>query len=313
MENVEKIPIEEMFVKYPRFGYPHIFENIFNELDNTSLTNCRKVSEEWKNFLDNEKFSCLRRIKKYGTNMVEFRNQWNKVIKKSPSQEIIELSGAVEHFFTLSSSTLTKQYSPLHIAARNGYFDLCQRIMEKTGNSNPRRRDGFTALHTAAQEDHLKVCELIVEKSADKNPETHNRFTPLHYAGRSGHFEVCRLIFQNIVAKNPAANNGITPLHCAAVGGHLEILKLLLDNGVDKRPLFNGCTPLQYAAHNCKWRCSMFLCEFNLQDVVQFLVAAWYSPSPEFGIFVALFGIIFVILLGCILGRLSLGILTLIS
>ena len=239
--------------------------------------------------------------------MVEFRNQWNNVIKKSPPQEIIELSGAVEFFFSLSTITLTRQYSPLHIAAANGLLDLSKRIIEKTRISNPRRSDGFTALHSAAQEGHLAVCELIVEKSADKNPETHNRFTPLHYAARSGHFEVCRLILQNVDAKNPAANNGITPLHLAAVGGHLEILKLLVNNEVDKRPLFKGCTPLQYAAHNCKWRCCMFLCEFNLQDVVQFLVAASYNPSPEFGIFVFLFGFIFANLLGCILGRLYLG------
>lgn len=308
MENFEKMPMEEIFVKYPRFGYPHIFENIFDELDNPSLTNCRLVSETWKSFLQAEKFTCLRRIKKYETNMVEFRNQWNNVIKRSPPQEIIELSGAVEIFFTLSSSNLTKQYTPLQIAARNGLLELSKRIIEKTRVSNSRMSDGFTALHMAAQEGHLAVCELIVEKSTNKNPETRNKLTPLHYAARSGHFEVCRLILQNVDVKNPAANNGITPLHCAAVSGHLEILKLLVDNEVDKRTLFKGCTPLQYAAHNCKWRCCMFLCEFNLQDFVQFLVAAWYSPSPEFIIFLFLFGPIFAILLGCMLGRLYLGI-----
>ena len=48
--------------------------------------------------------------------MVEFRNQWNNVIKRSPPQEIIELSGAVEIFFMLSSSNLTKQRD---LAGRN--------------------------------------------------------------------------------------------------------------------------------------------------------------------------------------------------
>ena len=298
MKNFEKIPIEEIFVKYPRFGCPHIFEKIFDELDNTSLTNCRKVSETWRSFLDNEKFVCLRKIKKYGANMVDFRDQWNKVIKKSPPQEIIELSGAVEFFFKLSSSIIRYQYSPLHIAAGNGLLKLSKRIIEKTGISNPRRSDGFTALHTAALEGHLIVCELIVEKSADKNPETLDRFTPLHFAASDGHFEICRLILQNVDDKNPAGYNGITPLHCAANSGHLKILKLIVDYGVDKRPLFNGFTPLQYAADYCKWRCCMVLCEFNLQDIVQFFAAAWYSPSPEFRIFVTLFGSIFVILLG---------------
>ena len=97
---------------------------------------------------------------------------------------------------------------------------------------------------------------------------------------------------------------GLTPLHRAAVSGHLEILKLMVDNGVDKRPLFHGATPLQYAASSCKWRCCMFLCEFNLQDIVQFFAAAWGSRSSEFRMFVTLFGTIIAILLGCILRRL---------
>ena len=304
MKIFEKIPIKEIFVKYPRFGYPHIFEKIFDELDNTSLTNCRKVSKTWRSFLENEKFVCLRKIKKYGANMVHFKNQWNKVMKKSPQQEIIELSGAVELFFSLSSSSLTRQYAPLHIAAGNGLLELSERIIEKTGISNPRTSDGYTALHEAAKQGHLIVCELIVEKSTDKNPETINGFTPLHYAAGRGHFEVCRLILQNVDDKNPAAYNGDTPLHRAAVSGHLEILKLMVDNGVDKRPLCYGATPLQYAASNCKWRCCMFLCECNLQDIVQFFTEAWDSGSYEFRIFVTLFGTIFAILLGCILRRL---------
>ena len=187
MENFDKIPIEEIFEKYPWFGFPHIFEKIFDELDNKSLMNCRKVSATWRSFLENEKFVCLRRIKKYGRNMVYFTNQWKKVIKKRPQQEIIELSRAVELFFSLSSSSLTRQYAPLHIAAGNGMLELSECIIEKTGISNPRTSDGYTALHEAAKQGHLVVCELIVEKSTDKNPETIHGFTPLYYAAGRGH------------------------------------------------------------------------------------------------------------------------------
>ena len=112
MENFDKIPIEEIFVKYPRFGFPHIFEKIFDELDNKSLMNCRKVSATWRSFLENEKIVCLRRIKKYGRNMVYFTNQWNKLIKKRPQQEIIELSGAVELFFFAQLKFFDKTVGP---------------------------------------------------------------------------------------------------------------------------------------------------------------------------------------------------------
>ena len=282
--------------------FPHLFENIFNMLDNNSLTNGRKVSKAWQIVIDREKITWLRMIQKYGGAMEEFRNHWKKVIEKTTPAKIKRLYKAVEQFFELRSND-QGQYSPLHVAAGNGQFYLSQYIIRRTGNFNPMCRDGFTALHNAAEWGQLAVCELIVENSADKNPRNQNGYTPLHYAAITGEFEVCRLILNNVDAKNPATNDGLTPLHCAAIGGHLEVLRLLFETGVDMRPLYNEMTPLQYAAENFQWKSCRFLMEGNWRNVAPCLMAA-YNRGPNCTFFL-------VILLGSMLVKLCHGILTL--
>ena len=138
---MQAVTFDEVSVRFP-----HLFQYIFNQLENTSLTNCRKVSESWQNIIDHEKIIWLKLIQKYVGAMEEFRSEWKKVIEKSTPAEIRRLYRAVKQFFELRSNDQT-QYSPLHVAAGNGQFYLSLYIIERTGNFNPMYRDGFTALH----------------------------------------------------------------------------------------------------------------------------------------------------------------------
>ena len=64
---------------------------------------------------------------------------------------------------------------------------------------NPRNDIGFTPLHSAAQNGHFDVCQLILSFIQDKNPKSDiTDITPLHYAAKNGHFEVCKLIVENV-------------------------------------------------------------------------------------------------------------------
>ena len=38
------------------FRFPHIAQQIFEQLDNESLANCREVDRAWHEFINNEKF-----------------------------------------------------------------------------------------------------------------------------------------------------------------------------------------------------------------------------------------------------------------
>ena len=97
---------------------------------------------------------------------------------KSPPQEIIELSGAVEIFFSLSSSTLTKQYAPLHIAARNGKIEVCELLINTVQDKNPRNHRGMTPFQEATESGHwtLKLHKLLSDNGADLDPTDDNEF-----------------------------------------------------------------------------------------------------------------------------------------
>ena len=239
------VPFDEIFSRFP-----HLSEAIFKEVDNISLTNCRIVSEAWKNVIDYEKFHWLRRIQKYRENFQPFLEQWNKVIKKTPIEEIKELCFSVENFFKLGRKLMNDQYSPLHLAAEIGLIELSSRIIEATDFAN----------------NNFYLPTL----------------TPLHLAAAKGHREVCRLILENVASKNPVAIDGLTPLHLAAERGHKGIVKLLVENCENIRPLYNGKTPLEYAAYHDHWFTCRLLMK-NLQDFKQFFEAPRFQdPNRVF-------------------------------
>ena len=49
--------------------FPHIGQQIFEELDNKNLTKCREVCKSWQTFIDNENIT------------------WNRILMKFPSGE----------------------------------------------------------------------------------------------------------------------------------------------------------------------------------------------------------------------------------
>ena len=226
--------------------FPHLSQAIFKEVDNVSLTNCRTVSKTWKNVIDYEKFHWLRRIQKYRGKFEPFLDQWTKVIKKTPTEEIKELCFSVKDFFKLGSrNMMNDQYSPLHLAAEIGLIELCKQWITEINN--------------------FYLPSL----------------TPLHLAAAKGHREVCRLILENLVSQNPVAFNGITPLHCAAMFGHSNIVKLLVQYcGDNIRPLWNGKTPLEHAAYNDHWFTCFVLIK-NRQDFKQFCDAPRRPEDPN--------------------------------
>ena len=45
------------------FRFPFVAQQIFEKLDNKSLTKCREVSKMWKDFIDDRNYSWIRIIK----------------------------------------------------------------------------------------------------------------------------------------------------------------------------------------------------------------------------------------------------------
>ena len=198
MEDFESPYIDEIMIRFPI-----VFQGILNELDNKSLTKCRKVNKEWQIFIDNERFVLFRKLQKYRSNMEEFFEQWKKVTQNALKQTIRELFKV-----TLACCSLhwdkrkrkKEQWSPLHIAAEQGHLELSKYIIDKTGDTNSINKKGDSAFQMAAEKGQLEVCKLIIESLEDNKAviKTENNSSTkvnelstceLNYAQNSGYKE----------------------------------------------------------------------------------------------------------------------------
>ena len=57
-------------------------------------------------------------------------------------------------------------------------------------------------MHIAADRGNFKLCQHIIDRSDDKNPKYLNGETPLHWAAQKNHFDVFKLILENISQTN---------------------------------------------------------------------------------------------------------------
>ena len=252
---------------------PLISDQIFKNLTNRTLINCRKASRRLNQLLDQDKNNWIRIILKYKSNFKDFKESWNKVLFKTPTGIIKKLSLAVHELFSSNAQLVSKnmliyykpvsigwltpkdpiygpnQWSPLHIAAACGDLELCNYIVQKTEDINPKDFISFTPLHLAAHGGHLRICQLIANSLVDKNPPDEFGITPLHIFASSENLELFQFFLDSAKDKNPKTHTlGITPLHIAARNGNTEICKMILNTIQDKNPRDQtGKTPLHEA------------------------------------------------------------------
>ena len=142
----------------------------------------------------------------------------------------------------------------LHLAAENGRYNICKKIIENVQHKNPPDGLDWTPLHLAARFGHLKVCEYILENIDEKNPKGMYTLdvdvSPLDLAAQNGHLAVYKCISKSVGAVNPAdSTSGATPLHFAASAGHFTVCKYILQNTMNKDPIdaMDGLTPFDVA------------------------------------------------------------------
>lgn len=160
--------------------------------------------------------------------------------------------------------------TPLHLAAQNGHFELCQHLLSLVKEKNPRDKKLTTPLDEAAKNGHFEICQLYSKENVDfrnaiflaainghlkicqlsnTNPKNSDGETAFHYAAKYGHAEVCRYFMSLSDDKNPADEDGETPLHWAATRGYIKICQLIVEEIEDKNPQdILGKTPLHQAA-----------------------------------------------------------------
>ena len=79
--------------------FPHLAERIFDQVDDQSLNNCKEISGEVLEYLENGRFFWIRIIKKYQSKLKDFPESWKPVIDRTPTEIVKEIGIAVSEFF----------------------------------------------------------------------------------------------------------------------------------------------------------------------------------------------------------------------
>ena len=130
--------------------------------------------------------------------------------------------------------------TPLHLAAKNGDFNVFKLIFDTIVDKNPIDDLKNTSFHFAAENGHLSICQLIIARLEDKNPPggPGNGFgfgsghTPLHIAAANGHLDVCKLITEALGKAEQNVNPiflplRLTPLDLAIQYEHIHVQEYL--------------------------------------------------------------------------------------
>ena len=253
--------------------FSHIAQEIFEKLDNYHFIQCKVISQSWKNFMEENKFSYIRLIK-------TLTNCSKKAVKKTFPKANLEETMRLASDVTKVYNALLKEnvYDPsltlFHMASKHGYLSVCQLILDGIEGKHPKSVKRENPLHFAAENGHFSICQLIIEKNESKSQSQVNKpqdfedifdfdiddNTPIHLAAQNGHLSVCELLIKWIEDAYPeeteyanAENtDGSTPLHLAAEFGHLSVCQFLVEK-VEDTNQENGfdVTPLNYAVKNC--------------------------------------------------------------
>jgi len=117
--------------------------------------------------------------------------------------------------------------------------------------ANPNTRDGLdscTALHSAARKGYPEVAQKLLQHNADLNIQDSDGEIPLHMVLRDGNTNVARLLLEQGVDVNSRSKDGSTPLYLASKDGWPKVARLLIEHGADIGAGGNeGITSLQVA------------------------------------------------------------------
>ena len=75
---VPKIALDDFFVRFS-----HLTEEIFDQLNKTSLAKCREVSKSWQIYLDQQKILQVKIIRSSLFQHGDFDTSWERVLTKS--------------------------------------------------------------------------------------------------------------------------------------------------------------------------------------------------------------------------------------
>ena len=107
--------------------FPHVAEQIFQQLNNEDLAKSREVEMLWQKFIDERNYPWLR---------------------------IVNIP-----------TILQDRVTYMHLAVQYGQTNMFEIILDKEENKNPKNRHGETPFLVACREGHLNIALLLLKKA----------------------------------------------------------------------------------------------------------------------------------------------------
>jgi ankyrin repeat protein len=142
-------------------------------------------------------------------------------------------------------------FTPLHLAAANGYKEIAELLLVSNASVKARDNHESTPLHQAAASgDHADLIELLIAHQADVNAVDENGLTPLHYATLADNVSGVKMLL--IHGAHPDVRDAVegnTALTIAVAEGFQDVVETLLANGANVNAADKTGTPLAWAIH----------------------------------------------------------------
>ena len=163
--------MDEIFLRFP-----HLDEQIFEKIDNKSLTNSRVVQRYWRDFIDENDYHWRTRIKDVVTSL-------NKKLG-------------------IYASTGYHCETAFHLACQSGYAKIAEMIMKKSVefniDLNAKNYDGDTTFHFACLWGETSIVDMMINNSESVNLDltARNNYgqTGFQLAEMMKRFDVIKLI-----------------------------------------------------------------------------------------------------------------------
>ena len=201
--------------------FPHLFEQIFQKLDNENLFKCREVQRSWQNIIDGRNYPWLR--------IVNIPTKLNGRI--NCQLDVVKI------FIDEYANTY------LHLAAKTGQIEAFKTAFNEEEDKNIKNGGGETPFHLACQNGCLDIVQLLLKNAdeakdnhdIDLNAKTNFGITAFYYACMSGHFDVVKMLMKNKAALSiditpKGQGNGADPTACLACHrGQLDVVKIFIE------------------------------------------------------------------------------------
>lgn len=140
-------------------------------------------------------------------------------------------------------------------------IEAAETLLQRGANPNSETLRKYTPLHIAADEGFTRAAKVLIESGANVNAIDGRNLAPLHYASVANRTEMVQLLLSCGADPNargsydadaqPLANSCATPLHVAALKGHDSVVSALLAGGaVVDTPDRDSSTPFHLAVVN---------------------------------------------------------------